>query len=144
MTKYYVYAGYYEIYVTNRPLRRPLMLQGWHKSLEKALEHAESFDVSVLYDRSILEDCCNHYGAFSDEFEEYTFDGAEYSIENGFTSHTEDCFRVCGDKVPGGQDRTDIFEWLRCKTGLSLRKLIRLHGDKTYDELRPVIAAACA
>ena len=142
MTKYYVYAGYYEIYVSDRPLRRPLMFQGWHKSLERALEHADSFDVSVLYDESILDECCAYYGSDPEDFD--SFDGAEYSIENGFTDFTKGCFDLCGNTVPGGQDRNDIFEWLHWKTGLGLRKLIRLHGDKTYDELRPVIAAACA
>ena len=44
MRKFYLYAGYYELFISNRPLRRPYSFISWHKSLDAAQRAAEKFD----------------------------------------------------------------------------------------------------
>lgn len=39
--KVYLYAGYYEMYITDRPLDRPYSLISWHYSVEAAARRAE-------------------------------------------------------------------------------------------------------
>ena len=40
-TKFYLYAGYYEMFITDRPLNKPYVLISWHYSLEAAERAAE-------------------------------------------------------------------------------------------------------
>lgn len=44
MRKFYLYAGYYELFISNRPLRRPYSFISWHKSLDAVQRAAEKFD----------------------------------------------------------------------------------------------------
>lgn len=39
--KIYLYAGYYEMYITDRPLDRPYSLISWHYSVEAAERAAQ-------------------------------------------------------------------------------------------------------
>ena len=40
-TKIYLYAGYYEMFITDRPLDKPYSLISWHYSVEAATRRAE-------------------------------------------------------------------------------------------------------
>lgn len=42
--KYYVFAGYYELILSDRKLEKPYIFLSWHKSLEKAVFAATKFD----------------------------------------------------------------------------------------------------
>ena len=39
--KIYLYAGYYEMFITDRPLGSPYVLISWHKSVEAAEKRAQ-------------------------------------------------------------------------------------------------------
>lgn len=41
---YYVYAGYYELILTDKKLEKPYIFLSMHKSLEKAIFSATKFD----------------------------------------------------------------------------------------------------
>jgi len=51
MKKIYLYAGYYELYITDKEMPKPYTLISWHKSVENAMKAAERFDdyASVIY-----------------------------------------------------------------------------------------------
>lgn len=150
MKKYYVYAGYYEIWITDRVLRRPLQYQGWHKCLDAAIRHAGQADPeAVCFDESIRREVLEHFAYCHDPLTDEPcpfafFDGARYSIANGLTETTGEYFKHAGRYTPRGQDLWDIMQWLHYKTGEGLKKLFLLHGNKTYDELLPVLKAAHA
>lgn len=40
-TKIYLYAGYYEMFITDRPLNKPYALISWHYSTDAAVRRAE-------------------------------------------------------------------------------------------------------
>lgn len=54
--KFYVYAGYYEVYVSAKLMPAPYMLQSTHRKIERALEAAEKFDVTINYCESVKND----------------------------------------------------------------------------------------
>ena len=39
--KIYLYAGYYEMFITDRPLDKPYTLISWHYSVDAAMRRAE-------------------------------------------------------------------------------------------------------
>lgn len=39
--KIYLYAGYYEMYITDVPMPKPYTLISWHKSVDAAINRAE-------------------------------------------------------------------------------------------------------
>ena len=47
--KYYVYAGYYENYVSSEPMPAPYVLRRTFRDIDSAIEYAESFDDYVVY-----------------------------------------------------------------------------------------------
>lgn len=53
--KFYVYAGYYEIYVSTKPMDTPRVFQSWHWKIERALQKAKSYDVTIHYCENIRE-----------------------------------------------------------------------------------------
>ena len=56
MKKFYVYAGYWEVYISTQPLPAPYVLQSTHRKIERALETAEKFDVSIIYCENVKDD----------------------------------------------------------------------------------------
>ena len=52
--KFYVYAGYYEIYISSKPLNKPhVFLKKFKRNIRGALKFAESFDDTIRYCRNI-------------------------------------------------------------------------------------------
>jgi len=72
-TKIYLYAGYYEMFITDRPLAAPYSLISWHYSVSAAAKAAEKahpgdsyyYKVDLFPDdlTYILEDAIDRYGA---------------------------------------------------------------------------------
>lgn len=58
MKKYYLYAGYYELWISDRVLGAPLTLISWHKSLENAANAAERYDedAAIIIDERLKEE----------------------------------------------------------------------------------------
>lgn len=46
---YYVYAGYYELILTDKKLEKPYVFLSMHKSLEKAIFSATKYDSEVNF-----------------------------------------------------------------------------------------------
>lgn len=57
-TRYYLYAGYYELWISPKRLGAPLTPISWHKSLEAAEKAAERYDeyATVIYDAELAND----------------------------------------------------------------------------------------
>lgn len=54
--KYYLYAGYYELFISDKPLPNSYFLQGVFGDIAQAEQFAESYDEWINYDEDILED----------------------------------------------------------------------------------------
>lgn len=57
-TKYYLYAGYYEFWISTKKLGAPLTLISWHRSIDAAERRAEKEDnwANIIYDSDIYGD----------------------------------------------------------------------------------------
>lgn len=84
--KYYVYCGYYEIWISDRRLGRPLVYQGWNKTIGAAIDRAERIDedTTICFDESVAEDALEfYYGVWEEGVQTVpTFNGEEYEIKN--------------------------------------------------------------
>lgn len=47
--RYYVYAGYYENYISSKPMPAPYVLRKTFSSINRAIDYAESFGDTVIY-----------------------------------------------------------------------------------------------
>lgn len=77
--KIYVYAGYYELYVSPKQIAKPFLLQGVLESVEDAETFLDAnFDTendTVYYERSIFsESRISFLDDIEDEGEKYKFD----------------------------------------------------------------------
>lgn len=57
-TKIYLYAGYYEMFITDRQLDKPYTLISWHYSVERAEERArkEHPDDHIFFKANLFPD----------------------------------------------------------------------------------------
>lgn len=58
--KYKIYAGYYEIYVTESELDKPYMLQFETDSIDEVREYLDDIDDAVLTEESIADEIGNY------------------------------------------------------------------------------------
>lgn len=58
--KYKVYAGYYEIYVTESELNKPYILQFETDDADEVLEYLDEIDDTVLVEKSIADEIGNY------------------------------------------------------------------------------------
>lgn len=141
--KYYLYAGYYELWITDKVLRRPLTLISTHRSFRTAYEAAWKFDedANICYDTSIREDVGAYFSWLeSDRINDMPFyDGTKYNIENGLTGYTLEGIKLCPDLAPTSQCLSDIINYLHAKAGVSLRRAHALCEGKNYGQLGTLI-----
>lgn len=87
-TKYYLYVGFYEWYISDKQLPEPLSLVGAYNSAKEAEKEAAKHDDWINYDEDILEetayyeqfsdDICNFYHeAFEDKKDPHVFKAEE-------------------------------------------------------------------
>ena len=71
--KFYLYAGYYEMYITDQPLGDPYSLISWHYSVEAAWKRAEKEhpDDPYFFKKEIYPEDLNFV------LESYDWDGKE-------------------------------------------------------------------
>lgn len=82
--KIYLYAGYYEMFITDRPLGKPYSLISWHYSVEAAMRNAEKlhqgdpyyFKTNLFPDdyHYVLEDAIDREGSVPT----FTIEGDEF------------------------------------------------------------------
>ena len=58
--KYKIYAGYYEIYVSETPLHKPYMLQFETDNSEEVLDYLKDIEETILVEDSISDDIPNY------------------------------------------------------------------------------------
>ena len=58
--KYKIYAGYYEIYVTESELNKPYVLQLETDSIDEVREYLDEIDDAVLTEESIADEIGNY------------------------------------------------------------------------------------
>ena len=51
--KFYVYAGYYEQYISTKPMDPPRVFERYFLKIENAIKYAESFNDTVIYCRNV-------------------------------------------------------------------------------------------
>ena len=75
--KYYVYAGYYENYISSEPMPDPYILRRTFRSIDRAIDYADSFGDEVIYCENVKYDLPDYlYEALQDEdYEYFTVDG---------------------------------------------------------------------
>lgn len=60
IVNYKIYAGYYEIYVTNKNLEKPFMLQLETQDVTEVTEYLNNIDGHILVDIDVYDGCnCN-------------------------------------------------------------------------------------
>lgn len=60
VVNYKIYAGYYEIYVTNKNLEKPFMLQLETQDIAEVNEYLNNIDDHILFDIDVYDGCdCN-------------------------------------------------------------------------------------
>lgn len=47
--KFYVYAGYYELYISAKEMPKPYVLLKTFRSIDRAIEYAESYEDTIIY-----------------------------------------------------------------------------------------------
>lgn len=72
--KYYVYAGYYENYISSKPMPSPYILRRTFNNINSAINYAESIEDAVIYCNNVKYDLPDYlYEALNenDEFFRY-------------------------------------------------------------------------
>lgn len=54
--KFYVYAGYYENFISTHPMPAPYVLRRICRTIENAIKYADSFDDNVVYCDNVKDD----------------------------------------------------------------------------------------
>lgn len=58
--KFYVYAGYYENYISTQPMPAPYVLRRTCRTIENAIKYADSFGDTVIYCDNVKDDLPNY------------------------------------------------------------------------------------
>ena len=142
---FYLYAGYYELLITDRRLGRPFLLLSTHRQFNTALKAAKHNDpdANLVYDKSVKKDAINNFIEENGdclEMEEILscltfFDGSDYDPTKRLTQYTVDRLRNQFDSKATFQCVQDITAFLAAKTGKTFRTLWGHLYGKTYKEL---------
>ena len=75
--KYYVYAGYWENFISSEPMPEPYILRRTFRSIDRAIEYAYSFGDEVIYCENVKYDLPDWlYESLQDQdYEYFTIDG---------------------------------------------------------------------
>lgn len=76
-----VYAGYYELYITDKVMPRPYVLVAEFDNVPDAECYAEEWDDWMWLDRDLIPDSMYFWEEDSDDYETHTFDLAEMLVE---------------------------------------------------------------
>ena len=144
MKKYRLYAGYHELWITEKQLGRPLIPLSWHKSLFNAIKAAVKEDNAavICFDRSLKKEVMKHYGLTEENVMTQVpfFNGKEYDVTKRISPVTEDNLKRQLDCNISYHDARDIVFFLRSKTKKTLKTLIDTVKGHTYKQVFPVIA----
>lgn len=139
--KFFLYAGFYEMLITDRRLRRPYSLVSTHRSLEAAEEAARRNDPdqTTVYDQNIKKDVAEAYPMLEDINILPFFDGGESAIEKGLSDYTLERLRRKYDCKATFLCLCDIAAWLALKTGRAMRTISKQIAEMTYAQLYEIV-----
>ena len=142
---FYLYAGYYELLITDRRLGRPFLLLSTHRQFNTALKAAKHNDpdANLVYDKSVKKDAINNFIEENGDYLEMEeilscltfFDGSAYDPTKRLTQYTVDRLERQFDCKATFQCVQDITAFLAAKTGKAFRTLWNNLKGKTYKEL---------
>lgn len=73
MKRIYVYAGYYENYITDKKMKAPYILWGNFDSVAAAFDAAEETEDWVFIDRDLIDDCPYYMPEGADDWYMHSF-----------------------------------------------------------------------
>ena len=65
--KFYVYAGYYENYISSKRMPKQFILQGVRDTIEEAISYADSFGDGIEYCENVKDDLPDYLYEFLQE-----------------------------------------------------------------------------
>ena len=71
MKKYYVYAGYYENYISSEPMPTPYILRKTFRKINRAIQYAESFCDTVIFCDNVKDDLPDYLYDYLQEHNEF-------------------------------------------------------------------------
>ena len=133
--KFNVYAGYHEIHVTDRTLRRPYVFQKTFRNINKA---ARWIDENFPGDTVVIDENIADYAPdpcwLSADF-------ANDDIKCGLTEHTLDNLKRLDDTHISVADTRDIANWLHTvKPRISVKFFLQRYQNLTYGQARFILS----
>lgn len=123
--KYYVYAGYYENYISSEPMPDPYILRRTFRSIDRAIDYADSFGDEVIYCENVKYDLPDYlYEALQDE--DY-----EYFTVSGIGATKRRVFKELSLAQKAGVDFTKRYDEL---TPSEIKALQKVSNDTGYTE----------
>ena len=143
--RYYRYAGYHEILISKRVLRKPYVILGWHRSIGAAIEAAERMEPeAVVFDKDLAGEAAGYYFGVPFLHEDLeriqTFNGRKHEINRGLTGVTLECLQKRFDCLPSAGDLRDMANWLALRTRSTFRKALSFLEGKDYSQIHDILA----
>ena len=134
LKKFNVYAGYHEIHITDRILRRPYVFQKTFRNINRA---ARWIDKNFPGDTVVIDENLADYAPdpcwLSTNFE-------EDDIKCGLTELTLDNLNMLDDTPINTPDAIDIANWLHTvKPRLSVKFFLQRYQNLTYAQARFIL-----
>lgn len=82
---YYIYAGYYELIITEQKIGRPYVYQAYAYSLEGAMARCEKIDsdAGIVYSHNLKDEVLAHFSWIDEEDLNVPFlDTEKYTLDN--------------------------------------------------------------
>lgn len=67
MKKFYVYAGYYELYISSKEMPAPYMYQADFDNIEEAIKFAEEWEDTIIFCENVKDDLPTDIYEFNQE-----------------------------------------------------------------------------
>lgn len=150
--KYFLYAGYHELWISEKQLGRPLTYIGYARTLSGAIAKAQRYDpdVCVCFDRSLRAELKEYYEEqdfICDEEtvnklmdESYFLNGDKYDLGKGICELTAECLKNKFEIRLSFPDIREIAMFLHYKTKESFRNITRKITGRTYRDVYPRMA----
>lgn len=140
---YNLYAGYHELLISKRTLRRPYARLSTHRFLRTAIEAADRYDEIPVIDRDLRREAAAHYFGNTIMQEDLRnipiFNARKNDIANGLTPYTLDGLKRRLPCAIDGLDRRDVVNYLALKKGITTKKALALIDGKSYGDVKDIL-----
>lgn len=138
--KYYVYAGYYENYISSEPMPEPYVLRKTFRDIDSAIDFADSFGDEIIYCDNVKYDLPDYlYEALQDEdydFLKYSGVGSVDWYHAVWVAQNE--LGIDFDKSYFAQDQSKMYDLAKLGKRLGYRRSYdngKSYGRAFYDAL---------